>query len=94
MNRFWSFASLCVLCVFAVTFAGRPAQSDTDTKPTRWEYRTETVEPTMLPTRLNEWGSERWEVFSVERGGTSLEQEGTTRLKVENYQVTARRPLN
>lgn len=93
MNRIWSFAGLFVAFVFAVTFFGQPAQSDVETKPTRWEYRTETVEPTLLSQRLNEWGSDRWEVFAVERGDTVLEQDGTTKLKVSNYQVTARRPL-
>ncbi len=93
MNRFWSFAGLVVAFVFAVTFFGQPAQSDVETKPARWEYRTETVEPTLLSQRLNEWGGDHCEVFSVERGDTSLEQDGKTRLKVENFQVTARRPL-
>lgn len=93
MNRFWSFAGLFVAFVFAVTFFGQPAQSDVEAKPTRWEYRTETVEPTLLSQRLNEWGSDHWDVFSIERGDTTLEQEGGTRLKVATYQVTARRPL-
>lgn len=93
MNRFWSFAGLLVAFVFAVTFFGQPAQSDVEANSGRWEYRTETVEPTLLSQRLNEWGSDRWEVFCVERGDTTLEQDGGTRLKVANYQVTARRPL-
>lgn len=93
MNRFWTFAGVFVAFVFALTFFGQPAQSDVETKSGRWEYRTETVEPTLLPQRLNEWGSDRWEVFCVERGDTTLEQDGTTRLKVANFQVTARRAL-
>ena len=93
MNRFWSFAGLVVAFVFAVAFFGQPAQSDVETKTARWEYRTEAVEPTLLSQRLNEWGSDRWEVFAVERGDTVLEQDGTTKLKVANFQVTARRPL-
>ena len=93
MNRFWSFAGLVVAFVFALTFFGQPAQSDVETKTGRWEYRTEAVEPTLLSQRLNEWGSDRWEVFCVERGDTVLEQDGTMKLKVANFQVTARRPL-
>ncbi|MFM9965650.1 MAG: hypothetical protein ACKV2Q_31065 [Planctomycetaceae bacterium] len=93
MNRVWSFVGLFVAFVFAVMFFGQPAQSDVETKPNRWEYRSETVEPGLLSQRLNEWGNDRWEIFSVERGDSSLEQDGKTRLKVENFQVTARRPL-
>lgn len=93
MNRLWTLVCLFVAFVFAVTFFGRPAQSDTSSPATRWEYRTETIEPTLLSQRLNEWGSDRWEVFAVERGDTVLEQDGTTKLKVSNFQVTARRAL-
>ena len=93
MNRIWSFVGLFVAFVFAVTYFGQPAQSDTTAMPTRWEYRTETIEPTLLSQRLNEWGGDRWEVFAVERGDTVLEQDGATKLKVTNFQVTARRPL-
>lgn len=93
MNRFWSFAGLLVAFVFAITFFGRPAQSDTASPNIRWEYRTETVEPTLLSQRLNEWGGDRWEVFCVERGDSMLEQGDTPRLKVTTYQITARRPL-
>ena len=93
MNRLWSFVGLFVTFVFAVTFFGQPAQSDTPSPATRWEYRTETIEPTLLSQRLNEWGGDRWEVFAVERGDTVLEQDGATKLKVTNFQVTARRPL-
>lgn len=94
MNRIWSFAGLFVAFVFAVTFFGQPAHSDVETKPTRWEYRTETVEAVQLAVRLNEWGGDRWEVFSVERGDSSLDQQGDkTRLKVDNFQITARRLL-
>lgn len=93
MNRLWTLVSLFVAFVLAVTFFGRPAQSDTASPAIRWEYRTETVEPTLLSQRLNEWGNDRWEVFAVERGDTVLEQDGATKLKVTNFQVTARRPL-
>lgn len=93
MKRIWSFAGLLVAFVFAVTLFGRSAHSDVETKSGRWEYRTETVEPTLLSQRLNEWGSDRWEVFAVERGDSILEQDGAPKLKVTNFQVTARRPL-
>lgn len=93
MNRFWSFAGLLVAFIVAVTFFGQPVRSDIESKPQRWEYRTETVEPTLLSQRLNEWGSEHWEVFAVERGDTVLVQDGVTKLTVANFQVTARRPL-
>lgn len=93
MNRIWTFVGLFVAFVFAVSFFGRPAHSDVETKSGRWEYRTETIEPTLLSQRLNEWGGDRWEVFAVERGDTVLEQDGATKLKVTNFQVTARRPL-
>ncbi|MBM3969320.1 MAG: hypothetical protein FJ302_05590 [Planctomycetes bacterium] len=93
MNRFWSFVGLFVAFVFAVTFFNRSAQSDTPASTIRWEYRTETIEPTLLAQRLNEWGGDRWEAFAVERGDTVLEQDGVTKLKVANFQVTARRPL-
>jgi hypothetical protein len=93
MNRFWSFVGLFVAFVLSVTFFGRPAQSDTPSTASRWEYRTETVEPTLLSQKLTEWGNDRWDVFSVERGDTVLEQDGSTKLKVINFQVTARRAL-
>ena len=93
MKRLSVLVSLIVAFVFALTFFGQPAQSDTDTKPARWEYRTETVEPALLSQKLTEWGNDRWEIFSVERGDTTLEQDGKTRLKVANFQVTARRVL-
>ena len=93
MNRLWSFVGLFVAFLVAVTYFGRPAQSDTTATSPRWEYRTETIEPTLLAQRLNEWGGDRWEVFAVERGDTLLEQNGGTKLKVTNFQVTARRAL-
>ncbi len=93
MNRLWSFVGLFVAFVFALTYFGRPAQSDTTATPPRWEYRSEAVEPALLSQRLNEWGGDRWEVFAVERGDTVLEQDGATKLKVTNFQVTARRSL-
>ena len=94
MNRIWSFAGLLVAFVIAVTFFGQPAQSNVETKSGRWEYRTETVEAVQLAVRLNEWGGDRWEVFSVERGDSLLDQQGDkTRLKVDNFQITARRLL-
>ncbi len=93
MNRLWSFVCLFVAFVFAVTYFGQPAQSDTAATTTRWEYRSETIEPGLLSQRLNEWGGDRWEIFAVERGDTMLEQDGGTKLKVTNFQVTARRPL-
>jgi hypothetical protein len=86
MKRFSVLVSLIVAFVFALT-------SDTDTKPARWDYRTEAVETALLSQKLTEWGNDRWEVFSVERGDTTLEQDGKTRLKVENFQITARRVL-
>lgn len=93
MNRLITLVGLFVAFALSMTFFGQPAQSQGDAKPARWEYRTETVEPTLLSQKLTEWGNDHWDVFSVERGDTVLEQDGSTKLKVVNFQVTARRPL-
>lgn len=62
--------------------------------PVRWEYLTAATEVGSLQTRLNEFAEQGWEVFSVERMGSVLDQgaDGKTRLQVENFQVTGKRP--
>jgi hypothetical protein len=93
MNRLGTFAAVFVAVASAAALVGQPAQSQTESKPIRWEYRTETVETALLSQKLTEWGSDSWDVFSVERADSVLDQDGGTKLKVLNYQLTARRAL-
>jgi hypothetical protein len=93
MNRFWSFAYLVGAWLLAMTFLGPSAHSQSESKPVRWEYRTETVETALLSQKMTEWGNDSWDVFSVERADSILDQDGGTKLKVLNYQLTARRVL-
>lgn len=93
MNRLWTISALLVAIASTVTLVGQPAQSQTEAKPVRWEYRTENVETALLSQKMTEWGSDSWDVFSVERADSILDQDGGTKLKVLNYQLTARRVL-
>ncbi|MSR57137.1 MAG: hypothetical protein EXS05_05645 [Planctomycetaceae bacterium] len=92
--------SLCVVCLFAVGLLlvpGRPALSYPDEAPSalRWEYSTENVEAGGLLVKLGELSGQGWDVFSVEQFAQGIEQgaDGKTRLLVERFQVTARRPM-
>lgn len=58
----------------------------------QWQYTTALVAATALEAKLNDWALDDWELVSVTRGDTVLEQNGDkTRLVVENYQLVARR---
>lgn len=92
--------SLCVACALAVGLllvASRPALSfpdDAQAAP-RWEYTTENVDAGGLLVKLQELSGQGWEVFSVGQFAQEIEQraDGKTRLLVERFQVTSRRPL-
>jgi hypothetical protein len=60
----------------------------------RWVYNTATVESGNLAARLDEFGRNGWEVFSVHPTSQVLEQDQDlqTRLVVERYQITSRKP--
>src|SRR5262245_45564528 len=73
--------------------ASRSNAGGSDAKPVRWEYRTELVEAGTLSAKLTEWAGADWEIFSVTDGDRVLEQADTPRIRVDKYQVTARRPL-
>lgn len=61
----------------------------------KWEYNTATVEAGDLQIKLAEFGTNGWDVFSVQHASQYLEQDQgpKTRLIVEKYQITGRKPV-
>lgn len=86
-----------VVCAGAVyLLSERPALSyPPESKPAKWQYTTATVEIGALQVKLDELGNGEWEVFAVDHSDSFVEQggDGKTRLIVEKFQVTARKPV-
>jgi hypothetical protein len=75
-------------------FLATPAQSlPEDRADVRFEYHTTEIPAASLQARLEELGRAGWDVFSIERGGSTIEQtaDNKTRLVADSFQVTARR---
>ncbi|MBI3862945.1 MAG: hypothetical protein HY290_13725 [Planctomycetia bacterium] len=88
---------LVSLALIAITIStGRVAQSypDAEKGAVKWEYNTATVEAGELQVKLAEFGTNGWEVFSVHHATQVLEQDQgpKTRLVVEKFQITGRKP--
>lgn len=91
----------CLLTVAAVAIAGwlgHPAASGgadpNGTAGGKWEYVTGSIEPGSLQARLTELGNDGWEVFSIARVDSVVDQtaDGKTHLVSEKLEVTAKRP--
>lgn len=87
--------SLVTLIAISIS-ASRVALSfpDNEQRIVKWEYNTATVEAGELQVKLAEFGTNGWEVFSVHHYSQVIEQDQgpKTRLLVEKFQITGRRP--
>ena len=59
----------------------------------KWEYSTTGLEASVLPAKLTELGNDGWDVFSIVRTDSVVEQgnDGKTHLTTSQFQVTAKR---
>ncbi len=73
--------------------AARSSAGGSEAKAIRWEYRTELVEAVALSAKLTEWANADWEIFSITDGDRVLETTDMTRIRIDKFQVTARKPL-
>ncbi len=88
---------LIVVAMMAVCFV-LPAQmsvSQVDSRADRpkIEYLTQPVQVGSLQTKLSELGNDGWEVVSLIRSVSSIDNadEGSPKLKTEEYQLTVKR---
>lgn len=99
-----SFVRIPLFCLTAMAglvtldWLGRPAVSGAAdvaaTTAVKWEYVTGAVEPGALQARLTELGKDGWDVFSIERIDSTVDQtaDGKTHLVSEKLEVSAKRP--
>ena len=73
--------------------AARSNAGGSEAKAVRWEYRTELVEAAAVSAKLTEWANADWEIFCINDGDRVLETTDTTRIRIDKFQVTARRSL-
>lgn len=91
--------NLTILGVFVLTSAllightTTPAAGAAKAEANKWEYITESVGSATLQDRLSQLGKAGWEVFSVTRSDSVLENQqlNQPRIRVTNFQVTAKR---
>lgn len=71
----------------------QPASSfPADAKRVKWQYNTQKTDADALQPTLDGLGNEGWDVFSVVRANSTLDQNGGTHIRSSEYQVTSRRP--
>ena len=73
--------------------AARSNAGGSEAKAVRWEYRTELVEAAALSAKLSEWANADWEIVFLTDADRVLETNETTRIRIDKFQVTARKPL-
>lgn len=58
------------------------------------QYSTATVDANSLEAKVGDLARENWEIFSITTASSEIDQggDGKTRIVVEKFQVTARRP--
>ncbi len=71
----------------------RSSAGGAEAKAVRWEYRTELVDAIALSAKLTEWANADWEIFSITDGDRVLETTDMTRIRIDKFQVTARKAL-
>lgn len=92
------FCLLAAAVVAIVGWVGQPRVSGgadvKDAAGGKWEYVTGSIETGSLQARLTELGNDGWEVFSIERVDSVVDQtaDGKTHLTSEKLEVTAKRP--
>jgi hypothetical protein len=78
------------------TFTAPPAVSYADpvTGPMPPQYMTATIDANELEAKIGDLARENWEVISIATASQVIDQaaDGKTRIVVEKFQVTARRP--
>jgi hypothetical protein len=93
-----SLPAVVIAALIAIVFSvSRVALSQPDPimPIVRWEYTTATVESGDLRAKLAEFGTNGWEVFSINEASQILEYDDDfkTRAIVEKYRITGRRPF-
>ena len=89
---------LCLLVAFGLLglfVSHQTARSNpdaADARSVRWEYRTEQVEVFSLQAKLTEWSNDHWDVFSIMPADSIVDPGDKPHVRVEKFQVTARRP--
>ncbi|MCX7419493.1 MAG: hypothetical protein NT013_08145 [Planctomycetia bacterium] len=97
MTKFKVVLTLFITLILAAGLFGTPAarsyQAATESKPTRWEYISESVDANSVQSKLNEWASQQWEFVAMVETDRSVETTDKPRIIVDKFQVTARRPV-